>query len=50
MRPAVLAGTGLGAYLRDNLGATAIVLAGVFAVSLLLGLQRIGWHNRRTRG
>jgi mercuric ion transport protein len=42
----LLAGTGLGAYLRDNLWLTAAALTGVFVVSLLLGLRWIGRGER----
>jgi mercuric ion transport protein len=46
---AVLAGTSLGAYLRDNWVVAGIALTGVFVISLLLGLQWIGSGQKRPR-
>lgn len=43
----VLAGTGVGAYLKDNLALTAIALTGVFISSLFLGLRWIGSQEQR---
>ena len=45
----ILAGTGLGVYLRENLALTAIALTGIFIVSLMLGLQRVGSGDRSPR-
>ncbi len=45
----LLAGTGVGAYLKENLLLAGIAVTGVFVTSLLLGLQWIGSGNRASR-
>ncbi len=45
----LLAGTSLGAYLKENLVLSGITLTGVFIASLLLGLQWVGSGNGGSR-
>ncbi len=45
----LLAGTGMGAYVKENLVLSGIALTGVFLVSLLLGLRWMG-SGQRTSG
>ncbi len=45
----LFAGTGSGAYLKNNLALTGIALTGAFVASLVLGLRWIGSANKGPR-
>jgi len=45
----LLAGTSMGAYLKENLALAVIAVTGAFVTSLLLGLQWIGSGNKAPR-